>query len=232
MIEFVFLDLDDTIFDFLCCERLALSKALKVFHIDPTEAILSAYSAINLSQWKLLEQGKITREELSVRRFSILAERFGLSFSPADMTVCYDKNLAESCVPAEGANDVLSVLAERYSLYAATNGSAHIQHSRMARSGFAPYFKAVFISEEIGANKPEAAFFERCFDTIQGFDCRRAVMVGDSLSSDIRGGKNAGLQTIWLCHESQGSSGVVPADYRPDYTIHRLSALPPLLEKL
>lgn len=230
MIKTVFLDLDDTVFNFARCERLALAATLCDFGIEPTEPILSAYSAINLAQWKLLEQGKITREALSVRRFSILAERFGLMLSPTDMTTYYDAHLAESCVPAESAATVLPLLAKRYTLYAATNGSAHIQRSRISRSGFAPYFADIFISEEIGANKPDTLFFERCFAKIPNFDLHTAIMVGDSLTSDIRGGKNAGLKTVWLCHAPQPPTTAL--DCTPDYTIRTLSALPELLQGL
>ena len=229
MIQTVLMDLDDTIFDFLRCEREALAASLRDFGIPPEDAVLSAYSAINLAQWKLLEQGKITRDALSVRRFAILAERFGLSFSPEAMTAHYDARLAESCFLADGAADVLADLSRHYALYAATNGSAHIQHSRIKRSGIGRFLSDVFISEEIGANKPEAAFFARCFAEIPEFNRQTAVMVGDSLTSDIRGGKNAGLQTVWLCHDSQEQPD---SDNTPDAVIHSLTELPTILEKM
>ena len=95
-------------------------------------------------------------------------------------------------------------------------------------SGIRPYFKGIFISEELGADKPSKAFFDACFAAIPGFRTEEAVMVGDSLTSDIRGGRDAGLRTVWFNPQGREPR----ADIRPDYTIHALSELPSLLESM
>ena len=105
---------------------------------------------------------------------------------------------------------------------------ASVQHSRIASAGIAPYFKGVFISEEIGAVKPQREYFEACFARIPGFDPARALMVGDSLSSDIRGGINAGIRTCWLNYNNKPGR----EDIRPDYEIASITELPALLARL
>ena len=117
-------------------------------------------------------------------------------------------------------------LSPRYDLYLASNGAAAVQHPRLDDSGIRPYFKGIFISEELGADKPSKAFFDACFAAIPGFRTEEAVMVGDSLTSDIRGGRDAGLRTVWFNPQGREPR----ADIRPDYTIHALSELPSLLE--
>ena len=111
----------------------------------------------------------------------------------------------------------------RYAI--ASNGAAAVQNPRLDDAGLRPYFKGIFISEEMGADKPSKAFFDACFAAIPGFRLEETVMVGDSLTSDIRGGSNAGLRTVWF-----NLLGKEPrADIRPSYTIHALSELLPLL---
>ena len=118
-------------------------------------------------------------------------------------------------------------LSERCRLFLVSNGTATVQHSRLTSAGLYPYFEQVFISQEIGYNKPEKTYFDRCFERIPGFEQERALMVGDSLTSDIKGGINAGLKTVWVnpAHKPCG-------DIRPDYEIEGLCQLESLLEAL
>lgn len=103
-----------------------------------------------------------------------------------------------------------------------------MQHSRLTSAGLYPYFEKVFVSQALGANKPSRAFFDACAAQIPGFDPRKALMVGDSLTSDILGGINAGMKTCWVCPpEVQGRPDIVP-----DYRIESLSQLPELLERV
>ena len=108
-----------------------------------------------------------------------------------------------------------------------SNGTATVQHSRLTSAGLYPYFEQVFVSQEIGFNKPDKAYFDRCFERISGFDPEKALMVGDSLTSDIKGGINAGVRTVWINPKHKDCG-----DIRPDYQLDALSQLPELLEEL
>ena len=127
-----------------------------------------------------------------------------------------------------GALELLRELAPRYDLYLASNGAAAVQYSRLKKAGIGAYFKGVFISEEVGCDKPGKAFFDRCFAAIPNFHRMTALMVGDSLTSDIQGGINAEIRTCLYCPEGETSR----RDIIPDFVIRRLGELPPLLETL
>ena len=227
MVRFVFLDLDDTIFDFHKAERIALAKTLSELGLAPNDAVLARYSEINAAQWRLLEKGELTRKEVKVRRYQLLFEEYGLHLDPALAARTYERNLGIGHYFVEGAEELLSDLAGAYRLFLVSNGSVDIQKSRIGSSNIAPYFEGMFISEEIGYNKPDARFFEAVFSTIPGFVREQAVIIGDSLTSDIKGGQNCAVTTVWF-----NPKGVAAKDVQPDHTVLRLCELPPLLAKL
>ena len=228
MIQTIFFDLDDTLLDFRKAEAESLKRTLPVFGIDPTPAVLERYHEINAAQWRLLEEGKLTREQVLLRRYELLFEELGLDGAPAEVCRLYEQNLASGHWVIPGAEELLETLSPQYDLYLATNGTAVVQHSRLKRTGLNRYFKGIFISEEMGADKPSPEYFRRCFEAIPGFDPAAAIIVGDSLTSDIRGGKNAGIRTCWF-----NPKGKEPhPDIRPDESIKSLSELPALLKKI
>lgn len=227
MIEFLFLDLDDTILDFHKAERIAIGKTIREFGVEPTEAVLNRYHLINKAHWEKLERGEITRAEVLVNRFAALFEELGVAVNATACARAYEENLAIGHYFLPGAEEAVKSLGRKYRLYLASNGTATVQHGRLTSAGLYPYFEQVFISEEIGFNKPSREYFEACFARIPGFDPARAVMVGDSLTSDILGGKNAGLMTVWVNPE-----GKECGEIRPDYEIRSLSELEGLLERL
>ena len=224
----VFLDLDNTILDFSKAERIALTQTLSERGVSVTEEILRRYRDFNIYCWEQLEDGLMTRDEVLRRRFELLFESLGLSLNGQEATERYETLLHFGHWFIPGAEELLRTLAPDYDLYLASNGVASVQHSRIASAGIAPYFKGVFISEEIGAVKPQREYFEACFARIPGFDPARALMVGDSLSSDIRGGINAGIRTCWLNYNNKPGR----EDIRPDYEIASITELPALLARL
>ena len=229
MITTVLLDLDDTILDFHKAEQGALKKALQSIGVEPTEEILDRYSVINLSQWKLLELGRLTQEQVKVNRYRIFFEELGIDASPEETAKCYEKNLAFQHELVDGALQLLQTLHTKYRLYAASNGTYEVQRQRIQDSGIKPYFEDFFISKQIGYHKPDEKFFTYCFSHIRDFKREESVMVGDSLTSDILGGKNAHLTTIWYQKDEKiTDDGAI----HPDYRIYNLSELPELLEKL
>ena len=226
MIEFLFLDLDDTILDFHKAERLAISKTIRDFGVEPTESILARYHAINKWHWEQLEQGKLTRDQVLVNRFQALFDELGQNVDAAACAKSYERNLSVGHYFLPGAEEAVKSLYKKFRLFLASNGTATVQHGRMTSAGLYPYFEQVFVSQNIGYNKPSREYFDACFARIPGFDAGRAMMVGDSLTSDIRGGINAGIQTVWV-NPSHKDCG----DIRPDYQIENLSQLEDLLHK-
>ena len=227
MIEFLFLDLDDTILDFRKAERIALSKAIREFGIEPTKAVLDRYHQINKWHWEQLEQGKLTRAEVLVNRFGVLFGELGRTVDAASCARAYEKHLSVGHWFLPGAEEAVERLSRKYRLFLASNGTASVQKGRMTSANLYRFFEQVFVSQEIGYNKPSPEYFRGCFERIADFDPARAVMVGDSLTSDILGGKQAGIRTVWVNPGGLDCGGI-----RPDYEIAYLYELEALLEEL
>ncbi len=228
MVEFLFLDLDDTILDFHKAERIGVTKTLEEFGLTVSEEVLGTYSAINRQHWEMLERRELTREEVLTGRFKVLFARFGME---VDATACarrYEKHLAVGHYFLPGAEEAVERLSKEYRLFLVSNGTASVQKGRMTSANLYRFFQEVFVSQEIGYNKPAREYFDRCFARIPDFDPKKSMIVGDSLTSDILGGINAGITTCWVNPKG------LPArpDIRPDYEIKALSELEDLLETL
>lgn len=226
MFKTILLDLDDTILDFGAAERVAIAKAFRQIGLDPTEQLLERYSEINVSQWEAFERGEISRDGILTKRFEILFEELGVSLDAQHCEDLYRGYLGIGHYFVESAEELLAYLAPKYDLYIASNGIAATQNSRLESANIGHYFKNIFISETTGHHKPEKAYFDYCFARIEDFDPSKTLIVGDSLTSDIRGGINAGIRTCWVNPEHK--SGHI----RPDYEIEALSQLEALLEEL
>ena len=228
MIEFLFLDLDDTILDFHKAERIALSNTIRSFGIEPTEEVLGRYHVINKWHWEQLELGKLTRAEVLENRFSVLFEEYGMTVDATACARAYEKNLSVGHWFLPGAEEAVDALSKKYRLFLASNGTASVQKGRMTSANLYRFFETVFVSQEIGHNKPAKEYFDACFARIPGFDPEKCIMVGDSLTSDIRGGINAGIRTVWVNPiHAPGRPDIVP-----DYEIESISQLEALLENL
>ena len=226
MIEFLFLDLDDTILDFQKAERLALAKTLESFGLPPTDTVLARYHEINREHWERLERKELTRQQVLVGRFAALFAEMGLSAQAEQVARAYEENLSQGHYFLPGAEEALKSLSKKYKLYLASNGTARVQAGRLKSAGIIPYFQEIFVSEEMGYNEPDPAYFDACFARIPGFRKDRAMMVGDSLTSDILGGIQAGIATCWVNpHHKTGS-------IRPDYEIESIVQLEALLKNL
>ena len=228
MIEFLLLDLDDTILDFHKAERIAIAKSIRDFGVEPTEAVVTRYHIINKWHWEQLELGTMTREEILVGRFDVLFRELGREVDAVAVARTYEKNLSTGHYFLPGAEEAVDALHKKYRLFLTSNGTASVQKGRMTSANLYRFFEKVFVSQEIGHNKPAKAYFDACFAQIPGFDPAKALIVGDSLSSDIRGGINAGIKTCWVNPAHlEAKPGVTP-----DYEIEALSQLPALLEKI
>ncbi len=227
MIKNVLLDLDDTILDFKMSEKVALTKALTELGINVTDEIVSKYSACNISQWKRLELGEITRDEVKLNRFKLLFDDLEITLSPSLATPLYEKYLSQRHFFIEGAEQMLKDISQSYDLYLVSNGTKKVQQGRLKSAGITQMFKGIFVSEDIGTEKPNIDFFNYVFDTIPNFDKKETVIIGDSLSSDIKGGINAGIKTIWYNpRNTQNTTSLTP-----DYEISDLNQISRLLER-
>ena len=229
MIKYLFLDLDNTILDFSKAEAIAIRKTMRAYGVEPTDELAQRYSAINDWHWKALERGELTKPEVVTRRFAVFFGEQGIDVDEKAVAKTYETFLsqghwflpcAEKCVKEE--------LFGKYRLFLASNGTPVVQEGRMTSADLYPYFEQSFISEEIGWNKPAREYFEIAFSRIPGFNPAEGIMVGDSLTSDIQGGKNAGLRTVWV----NPNHKTAPDHLKPDYEIEYLADLPKLLEEI
>ena len=227
--KFLLFDLDHTLLDFDTAEDVALTQLLKEEGIEDIQAYKDYYVPMNKTLWKDLEQKKITKQELVNTRFSKVFSHFGIEKDGVYLAERYQFYLAQQGQVFSGAMELLDSLIDRgYELYAATNGITTIQTGRMAQSGLAPYFNQVFISEQLQTQKPDALFYEKIGQQIAGFSKEKALMIGDSLTADIQGGNNAGIDTIWYNpHHLENHTQA-----QPTYEVDSYQALLELLDKL
>ena len=227
--KFLLFDLDHTLLDFDTSEDVALTQLLKEEGVADIQAYKDYYVPMNKSLWKDLELKKITKKELVNTRFSKLFSHFGIEKDGVYLAERYQFYLAQQGQVFSGAMELLDSLIDRgYELYAATNGITTIQTGRLEQSGIAPFFKEIFISEQLHTQKPDAAFYEKIGARIPNFNKNHALMIGDSLSADIQGGNNAGIDTIWYNpHHLENHTQA-----QPTYVVHSYKDLLNCLGKL
>ncbi len=221
------MDADETLLDFRKSEGFALEATLREHGIAMTPAVHDRYHEINRVLWQQLERGEIERARLKEQRFEELFVWLGAEgIDAAAFNASYMQTLGTKGFLLEGALDLLKDLSEKYAVYIITNGSASVQHVRLADSGILPYVRGVFISEEVGADKPSVGFFDPVWHAIGAPDKRELLIIGDSLTSDIRGGINAGIDTCW--YNPDGAAH--PADIVPTATVHSYQELRQFLQ--
>lgn len=218
-------DADNTLLDFTRAEHDALCECLTARGLPNDDATIARYSAINDGYWKKLERGETTRERLKVDRFADFFATMDYDGDPAAMADDYVSALSRQSYLLDGALELIRALHGKCRLYIITNGITTVQKSRFGTCPLAPYFDACFISEEMGCAKPEKRFFDLVFDAIPDFDPAGAIVIGDSLSSDIRGGINAGLDTCWFNPADKPVPDAMPITY----TVTKLEDILPIL---
>lgn len=215
-------DIDDTLLDFKAAEKQALVALFKHLQLPLSTENYTYYHELNAHLWQQFERGKITKPELLVRRFSGLLEHIGnttLDGGEVEMQYRHYLSLGHQTMPH--ATQLLANLSQRHQLYVITNGVTTTQQRRLREADFNRYFEQVFISEQVGAQKPESAFFERVAGTIENFDKQHTLVIGDSLSSDIKGANGFGVDSVWFNPTHQANDGVA----KPTYEIDQLLKL-------
>ena len=227
--KFLLFDLDHTLLDFDTAEDVALTQLLKEEGVEDIQAYKDYYVPMNKALWKDLELKKITKAELINTRFAKLFAHFGIEKDGVYLAERYQFYLSKQGQTFPGVEDLLrKLISQGYELYAATNGITYIQTGRLKQSGIAPYFKEIFISEQLHTQKPDAEFYEKIGACIPNFDKNHALMIGDSLSADIQGGNNAGIDTIWYNpHHLENHTQA-----QPTYVVHSYKDLLNCLGKL
>ena len=225
MLRNIFFDIDDTLLDFVKAESVALRSALGSFGIELSDELIEKYSRINSLQWEKLERGELSREEVLVSRFEIFFKELGITCSAFEAQKRYEYLLGVGHWFIDGAPELLEALYGRYRLYIVSNGTKSVQDRRIESAGIGKYFDGIFISQCIGADKPQSEFFSRCFAQIEDFKKEESIILGDRLSSDILGGINAGIKTCWFNPKNEPArEGIVP-----DYEIKKLAEFPELI---
>ena len=220
----ILFDADDTLFDFGRAEAQALREAFGALGEAFDEAWLPVYQRVNAVAWRELEAGAVTPERLRVLRFERLADELGRPIDASSFSAEYLRRLAMQAHLVPGALATVRRLRPRHGLALITNGLADVQRPRLARSPLRDAFEQIVISEEVGVAKPDPAFFEIVLDRLGRPARADALVVGDSLTSDIAGGIAAGLDTCWF-NPAGRARGDGPAAH---YVIGRLNELPSL----
>ena len=213
------IDLDDTLLDFGKAEDSAITRLMQAYGIPVTEENKKCYVQLNKSLWKALERGELTRQELWRIRFIEFFKAMGVEADGEKANSEFMEYISQGSFIVDGALETCEKLHGSYKMYIITNGSKKSQRGRLTNSPILKYFDGVFISEEIGANKPSKEYFDFVFSHIDEKDRSRILVIGDSLSSDIAGAVNCGLDSCWLCRGDEKES---PADYII-YDIRQLS---------
>ena len=193
----ILFDADGTLLDFHRSESEAIVEAMRLNGIEPSGERVRLYSQINDGLWKRLERGEIEKRVLLYHRFELLFEALGIEGDAKKMADDYVSALSTKGYMLNGAEQMCKTLYGKARLYIVTNGVERVQRGRYARCGISRYFEDAFISDVIGVEKPSVKFFEYVAEHIDGFDKQKTVIVGDSLTSDMRGGLNYGIDTCW-----------------------------------
>ncbi len=212
-------DNDDTLMDFGDAERQGIERTFRQNGVPYNEEIRALYSAINLSFWKRFERGEIEKKEIFTGRFKEFSRQTGYPLDPQKVAADYLINLGFGHKCIDGAYELLSSLYGKYDIYLVTNGDSKTTEKRVADSGLGVFYKDVFVSEASGYQKPQREYFQYVFERVREKDKSKMLIIGDSLTSDIAGGMNAGIDTCW--YNPRGAK----TDLSPTYEIHSLEEL-------
>lgn len=215
------LDLDHTLFDSDTSEDAAFAGTLAAAGIEQPDEYRATYRRINLALWAAVERGEIAAREVRTRRFEHFVEECGFDADPLQMADDFVAGLAANGELYDGVHDILAGLVSSGPLALITNGLSEVQRARIERTGIGDYFEAIVISAEVGVAKPAAGIFDIAFEALDSPAAETTLMVGDNLSSDIRGGRNYGVGTCWY---NPGGREGNDRD-RPDHVIGELREL-------
>ncbi|KRN27477.1 HAD hydrolase family [Lactobacillus selangorensis] len=219
-------DVDDTLLDFQASEYDALTQLFADTQHELTPAIRAYYHDMNQDMWRAYEKGDLKRQDLLDTRFSKLFDHLGEQVDGIQYEKMYRHSLDEGHKQIPEAAALLKTLkAAGYHLYVASNGVGHTQRQRLTAAHLIDYFDDIFVSEELQAQKPTAEFFERAEAKLPNFEKTTTLMIGDSLTSDIKGGDANGLDTVWYDPHFQPNRSAILPTYQIDHLMELVALL-------
>lgn len=217
----ILFDIDDTLIDFKVDQKIAFMKAMNEIGKICTEEMYEDYNDINLGLWEELNKGNISLEELFVKRFKIFFDKYKIKQNEEEFNNILTKMFQETGTPIKGVVETLDKISNVYELVVVSNGPKDQQYHRLKNANFLKYFSKIFISEEMGYNKPDKKYFDIVFNNIKNKEKSQILIVGDSISSDIIGGKKVGIDTCWYnINNKENTTGI-----KPEYEIKNFEEL-------
>ena len=215
MIKTILWDIDATLLDFHAAEKQAIKTLFERFNLgECTDEMIRRYSKINRSYWERLERGEVTKPQVLVGRFEDFFASEGIDTSIApEFNKAYQLSLGDTIVFCDDSYNIVKSLKGKVKQYAVSNGTVVAQTKKLRLSGRGELFDGVYLSEELGVEKPNVEFFNKVFSDIEPIDKSEVVIVGDSLTSDMKGGNNAGILTCWYNPSHAISNGGYKIDY-------------------
>ncbi|MGH1285698.1 YjjG family noncanonical pyrimidine nucleotidase [Bacillus toyonensis] len=220
-------DVDDTLLDFQKAEKVALRMLFEEKGIPLTSEIEARYKKVNKGLWGVFEKGEINRDEVVNTRFSILFKEYGEEVDGILFENNYRSYLEEGNQLIQGAFEFINQIQNEYDLYIVTNGVSKTQDKRLRNAGLHSLFKGIFVSEDTGFHKPMKEYFDYVFERIPNFSSEEGLIIGDSLSADIKGGYVAGIDTCWFNPEKKSNDSEIV----PTYEVHSFEDLYALLKR-
>ena len=215
MYKVILWDVDGTVLDFDAAERASIEEGFVYFSLGTcTDEMLEDYNRINKKYWEALERGELEKKEILTGRFEEFLGKYGLDTSIAsEFNRKYQLWLGDYIFFRDDAYELLRKLKGKILQFAVTNGTKVAQEKKLKRSELDQIFDDIFISEDLGVEKPNVGFFEKVFDKIGDHDKSQVLIVGDSLTSDIKGGNNFGIKTCWYNSEGKVNDKGLEIDY-------------------
>ncbi len=223
---YLLFDADDTLFDFQRNGQRAFTMLCAKYNFPCSEESHAVFETFNQPLWRALEQGTITKEFLKVERFRLFLDHYRRKEDPAAVNRDFLSFLGTGSFLVPGAEETCRRLSRTHRLFILTNSVEAVHTNRMRQSLLMPYIEGSFVSETAGYEKPDKRFFDHVFSRIPGITKSNCLLIGDSLTSDIQGGVNAGIPVCWFNPHRLEKPAAPPIDYM----IHDLSELPPLLD--
>lgn len=225
MKKIILIDLDNTIIDFNECARHSIMGIFEDlgFHYD--DNVFETFITENVKIWKRLERGEIDKPYLRANRWNIILGKLGIEYDGTIIEERFENGVAKGAYPVEYAYELLEYLYSKYDLYVVSNGFRFVQESRVKIGKFDKYFKELFLSEDIGIQKPDIRFFDYCYEKIGCPPKEDLILIGDSLSADIQGGINFNVETIWFNKNNEPQNDTI----KPTYTVNHLKEIEKIL---
>jgi len=224
MIKAVLIDIDNTLLDFNLSAFESVRQTFTDNGLPVDESTFSTFKKINDELWLKIERAELDRAGLHKIRFELILKALGLKADGQKIEREFRSNLFNIAIPVKDAKEILEYLSSKYAIYLASNAIYNQQVNRLTKSRLIGFVKNLFISERIGFNKPTKEFFDECFKNMNGIKPSETVMIGDSITADVIGGKDYGMTTVWYNHDKSNT----PCD-KADYKIENLLQIKEIL---